>query len=201
MQIWPYCKKVKDYPRIIIWTNLIDRASFKRTYDVNYALRLPSDSQIELQRCSADFRNSYCPSEINTHDVYNCQKARLLIMSCMMFAPPTYRKFATCVYRKFATCVDWAYRMSHFLLAGVLLTAVSCVAAPFWLLCDHCMLSMSSWLIDVCIIKLSPATPEHIWSRTFKTFTTVPKNVWSRANVQVVLYIPKRPDSLISSKT
>ena len=47
----------------------------------------------------------------------NCQKARPLLTSCMMFAPPTYRKFAT--------CVDWASRTSHFPLVGVLLTAVS----------------------------------------------------------------------------
>ena len=35
----------------------------------------------------------------------NCQKARPLLTSCMMFAPPTYRKFAT--------CVGWALRTSH----------------------------------------------------------------------------------------
>ena len=39
------------------------RASVKRTYDVYYALRLPPDVQIELQRRTADFRNFFCPSE------------------------------------------------------------------------------------------------------------------------------------------
>ena len=86
----------------------------------------------------------------------NCQKARSLLTRCMMFAPPTYRKFAT--------CVDWALRKSHFPLAGVLLTAVSSIAAPFWWLRDHCVYlsRVLSWLIDVCIIKLSTATPENI---------------------------------------
>ena len=86
----------------------------------------------------------------------NCQKACPLLTSCIMFAPPAYREFAT--------CVDWALRTSHFLLAGVLLTAVSSVAAPFWRLCDHCVYlsSVLSWLIDVCIVKLSSATPENI---------------------------------------
>ena len=76
----------------------------------------------------------------------NCQKARPLLTSCMMFAPPTYRKFAT--------CVDWALRTSHFPLAGVLLTAVSSVAAPFWWLRDHCVYlsRVLSWLIDVFIL-------------------------------------------------
>ena len=73
------------------------RASVKQTYNVNYALRLPPDDQIELQRRTADFRNFFCPSEIDTREVQNCQKAHPLLTSCMMFAPPTYRKFATCV--------------------------------------------------------------------------------------------------------
>ena len=95
----------------------------------------------------------------------NCQKARPLLTSCMMFAPPTYRKFAT--------CVDWALRTSHFPLAGVLLTAVSSVAAPFWWLRDHCVYlsRVLSWLIDVFIIKFSTATPkifvEIIWSHYY----------------------------------
>ena len=54
----------------------------------------------------------------------NSQKARPLLTSCMMFAPPTYRKFAT--------CFAWALRTSHLTLARILLTAVSSVAAPFW---------------------------------------------------------------------
>ena len=91
----------------------------------------------------------------------NCQKACPLLTSCMMFAPPTYRKFTT--------CVDWALRTSHFPLAGVLLTAVSSIAAPFWWLRDHCVYlsRVLSWLIDVFIIKFSTATPkifvEIIW--------------------------------------
>ena len=94
----------------------------------------------------------------------NCQKARPLLTSCMMFALPTYRKFAT--------CVDWALRTSHFPLAGVLLTAVSSVAAPFWWLRDHCVYlsRVLSWLIDVCIIKLSTAIPENIRWNYMKSF-------------------------------
>ena len=88
----------------------------------------------------------------------NCQKARPLLTSCMMFAPPTHRKFPT--------CVDWAFRMSHFLLAGVLLTAVSSVVAPFWWLHDHCVYlsRVLSWLIDVCIIKLSTTAENIQWN-------------------------------------
>ena len=95
----------------------------------------------------------------------NCQKAHPLLTSCMMFAPPTYRKFAT--------CVDWALRTSNFPLAGVLLTAVSSVAAPFWWLRDHCVYlsRVLSWLIDVFIIKFSTATlkifVEIIWSHYY----------------------------------
>ena len=70
------------------------RASVKQTYDVNYALRLPPDGQIERQRRTADFGNFFCLSEIDTRDDQNCQRACPLLMSCMMFAPPTYRKFA-----------------------------------------------------------------------------------------------------------
>ena len=42
------------------------RASVKQTYDVCYALGLPLDGQIELQRRTADFRNFFCPSEMDT---------------------------------------------------------------------------------------------------------------------------------------
>ena len=117
-----------------------------------YAL-LPPDIQTELQRRTADFRNFFCPSKSIPEMSKHCQKARPLLTSCMIFAPPTYWKFAT--------CVDWALRTSHFPLAGVLLTSVSSVAAPFWWLRDHCvyLLRVLSWLIDVCIIKLSSATP------------------------------------------
>ena len=125
------------------------RASVKRTYDIYYAQRLPPDVQIELQRHTVDFRNFFCLSEIDTRDVQKLSKNT-----------PTFNEF----YRKFDTCVDWALRTSHFLLAGVLLTAVSIIAAPFWWLCDHCVYlsSVLSWFIDVCIIKLPPATPENI---------------------------------------
>ena len=143
-----------------LWNTL--RASVKRTYGVYYALRLPPDVQIELQRRTADFRNFFCPSEIDTRDVQKLSKG-----------PPTFNQFAPPTYRKFATCVDWALRTSHFPLAGVLLTAVSSVAAPFWWLRDHCVYlsRVLSWLIDVFIIKFSTATPkifvEIIWSNYY----------------------------------
>ena len=115
-----------------------------RTSKLNFK-DVPRTSEISFVR-----RNRYprCPK--------NCQKARPLSTSCMMFAQPTYWKFAT--------CVDWALRTSHSPLAGVLLTWVSSVAAPFWWLRNHCVYlsRMLSWLIDVCIIKLSSATPENI---------------------------------------
>ena len=57
------------------------RASVKRTYDVYYALRLPPDVQIELQRRTADFRNFFCPSEIDTRDVQKLSKG-----------PPTFNQ-------------------------------------------------------------------------------------------------------------
>ena len=59
----------------------INRASVKRTYDVYYALRLPPDVQIELQRRTADFRNFFCPSEIDTRDVQKLSKG-----------PPTFNQ-------------------------------------------------------------------------------------------------------------
>ena len=108
---------------------------------------------------------SFVRPKLVTETSKNCQKARPLLTSCMMFASPTYRKFAT--------CVDWALRTSHFPLAGVLLTAVSSIAAPFWWLRDHCMYlsRVLSWLIDVFIIKFSTATPkifvEIIWSHYY----------------------------------
>ena len=51
-----------------------------------------------------------------------------------------------------------------FIDIGYPLTSVSSVAALFWWLRDHCVYlsRMPSWLIDVCIIKLSSATPENI---------------------------------------
>ena len=57
------------------------RASVKRTYGVYYALRLAPDVQIELQRRTADFRNFFCPSEIDTRDVQKLSKG-----------PPTFNQ-------------------------------------------------------------------------------------------------------------
>ena len=60
---------------------VMSRASVKRTYDVYYALRLPPDVQIELQRRTADFRNFFCPSEIDNRDVQKLSKG-----------PPTFNQ-------------------------------------------------------------------------------------------------------------
>ena len=57
------------------------RASVKRTYDIYYALRLPLDVQIELQRRTADLRNFFWPSEIDTRDVQKLSKG-----------PPTFNQ-------------------------------------------------------------------------------------------------------------
>ena len=57
------------------------RASVKQTYDVYYAQRLPPDVQIELQRRTVDFRNFFCPSEIDTRDVQILSKG-----------PPTFNQ-------------------------------------------------------------------------------------------------------------
>ena len=46
-----------------------------------YTLRLPPDVQIELQRRTADFRNFFCPSEIDTRDVQILSKG-----------PPTFNQ-------------------------------------------------------------------------------------------------------------
>ena len=122
---WPWPRYTECWCDKHVWC----RASVKRTYGVYYALRLPPDVQIEFQRRTADFRNFFCPSEIDTRDVQKLSKGRPLLTSCMMFAPPTFRKFAT--------CVDWALRTSNFSLAGVLLTAVSSVASS-----DGCVITV-----------------------------------------------------------
>ena len=57
------------------------RASVKRTYDVYYALRLPPDVQIELQRRTTDFPNFFCPSEIDIREVQKLSKG-----------PPTFNQ-------------------------------------------------------------------------------------------------------------
>ena len=67
--------------RHIVEIDCIYRASVKRTYDVYYALRLPPDVQTELQRRTADFRNFFCPSEIDTRDVQKLSKG-----------PPTFNQ-------------------------------------------------------------------------------------------------------------
>ena len=120
------------------------RASVKRTYGVYYALRLPPDVQIEIQRRTADFQNFFCPSEIDTRDVQKLSKG-----------PPTFNQlYDVCpAYLPEIRYLCWLsfIRTSHFPLAWVLLTAVSSVAAPFWWLRDHCVYlsRVLSWLIDV----------------------------------------------------
>ena len=59
----------------------LSRASVKRMYGVYYALRLQPDVQIELQRRTADFRNIFCPSKIDTRDVQKLSKG-----------PPTFNQ-------------------------------------------------------------------------------------------------------------
>ena len=73
--IYPTCLKYK------VTRRFFSRASVKRTYDVYYALILPPDVQIELQRRTADFRNFFCPSEIDTRDVQKLSKG-----------PPTFNQ-------------------------------------------------------------------------------------------------------------
>ena len=140
------------------------RASVKLTYDVYYALRLPPDVQIELQRRTADFRNFFCPSEIDTRDVQKLSKG------------PTFNQlYDVCpAFLPVIRYLCWlSFKTSRFPLAGVLLTAVSSVAEPFWWLRDHCVYlsRVLSWLIDVFIIKFSTATPkifvEIIWSHYY----------------------------------
>ena len=54
------------------------RASVKWMYDVYYALRLPPEVQIER---TADFRNFFCPSKMDTRDVQKLSKS-----------PPTFNE-------------------------------------------------------------------------------------------------------------
>ena len=67
--------------RDTIYFVAVVRASIKRTYGVYYALRLPPDVQIELQRRTADFRNFFCLSDIDTRDVQKLSKG-----------PPTFNQ-------------------------------------------------------------------------------------------------------------
>ena len=134
------------------------RASVKRTYGVYYALRLPPDVQIELQRRTEDFRNFFCPSEIDTWDVQKLSKG-----------PPTFNQ----LYDVCPAYLPEIRNLCWLSFKGVLLTAMSSVAAPFWWLRDHCVYlsRVLSWLIDVFIIKFSTATPkifvEIIWSHYY----------------------------------
>ena len=96
--------KYRNTPKlgnILIFTRThyiyILRVSVKQTYDVYYALRLPPDVQIELQRRTTDFRNFFCPSEIDTRDVQKLSKGPPTFEQLYDVCPASYRKFATCV--------------------------------------------------------------------------------------------------------
>ena len=120
------------------WTSKLNFKDVQRTSEISFVRR-----------------NRYprCPKIV--------KKARPLLTSCIMFALPTYWKFAT--------CVDWALRTSHFPLAGVLLTSVSSGAVPFCWLHDHCVYlsHVLSWLINSKIFG------EIIWSHYyFEIFTS-----------------------------
>ena len=71
--VWPKKSKFLAYICIWnewdIWISKLNRASVKRTYHIYYALRLPPDGQIKLQRRTADFQNFFCPPEIDTRSV------------------------------------------------------------------------------------------------------------------------------------
>ena len=171
------------------------RASVKRTYGVYYAQRLPPDVQIELQRRTADFRNFFCTSKIDTRDVQNCQKPRPFLTSCMMFAPPTYRKFTTCVHwasKDVPLSACGSFIDSRLTCRGTLLIAV-------WSL--HEFVKRDE-LINWCLINLTfSCDTRNIRSRAFKTLTNEPENFRSGGIFQVALYILKLPGNLISSKT
>ena len=170
------------------------RASVKRTYGVYYALRLPPDVQIEHQRRTADFRNFFCPSKIDTRDVQNCQKPRPLLTSCMMFAPPTYRKFTTCVHwasKDVPLSACGSFIDSRLTCRGTLLIAV-------WSL----RVFVKHVLINWCLYNLTfSCDTRNIRSSAFKTSTNEPENFRSGGIFQVALYILKLPGNLISSKT
>ena len=125
-------------------------------YDIYYSLRLPPDVQIELQRSTADFRNFFLPSKIDTWGVQKLSKSPRTFNELYDVCPAYLSEIPYLCWLSFKDVPLSAY--------GVLLTAVSSVSAPFWWLCDHWVYlsSVLSWLIDVCIIKLSPATPENI---------------------------------------
>ena len=174
--------------------HMLCRASVKQTYGVYYALRLPLDVQIEHQRRTADFRNFFCPSKIDTPDVQNCQKPRPLLTSCMMFAPPTYRKFTTCVHwaSKDVPLSAWgSFIDSHLTCRGTLVIAV-------WSL----RVFVKRVLINWCVYNLTFSCDiRNIRSCAFKMLTNEPENFRSGGIFQVALYILKLPGNLISSKT
>ena len=166
------------------------RASVKQMYGVYYAQRLPPDLQIELQRCTTDFWNFFCPSEIDTRDVQNYQKLCPLLTSCMMFAPPTYRKFTTCVH--------WAFKDVPLSACGSFIDSrVTCRCTLLIAVWSLCVFVKRVELINWCLYNLT-------FSYSFtpvKTLTTEPENIRSGGIFQVALYILKRSGSLISSKT
>ena len=163
----------------------LSRASVKRTYGVYYALRLPPDVQIELQRRTADFRNFFYPSKIDTRDVQNCQKPRPLLTSCIMFAPPIYRKFTTCVHwasKDVPLSACGSFIDSRLTCRGTLLIAV-------WSL--HVFVKRDE-LINWCLYNLTfSCDTRNIRSRAFKTLTNEPENFRSGGIFQVAFLYSK----------
>ena len=94
--------------------------------------------------------------EIDTRDVQKLSKS-----------PPTFNElYDVCpAYLLEIRYLCWlSFKDVPLSACGSLLTSVSSVAAPFQWLRDHCVYlsCVLSWLIDVCIIKLSSATPQNI---------------------------------------
>ena len=145
------------------------RASVKRTYGVYYALRLPPDVQIELQRRTADFRKFFCPSKIDTRDVQNCQKPHPLLTSCMMFAPPTYRKFTTCVH--------WATKDVPLSACGSFIDSRLTCRGTLLIAVRSLRVFVKRELINWCLYNLTfSCDTQNIRSRAFKTLTNDPEN-------------------------
>ena len=130
----------------------------------------------------------------------SCQKARPLLTSCSMFAPPTYWKFAkhglSLKDVPLSTCGSFIDR--HVTCHGSLLMAVWSLRVFVKLveLINWCLYNLFSSLIDVYIIELSPYSVARVqnvdsWTQKFQ----------SGGIFQVTLYIPKCPGSRISSKT
>ena len=149
----------------VVRFSCLNRASVKRTYGVYYALRLPPDVQIELQRRTADFRNFFCPSEIDTRDVQKLSKG-----------PPTFNQlYDVCpAYLPEIRYLCWlSFKDVPLSACGSFIDSRVKRRTPFWWLRDHCVYlsRVLSWLIDVFIIKFSTATPkifvEIIWSHYY----------------------------------